>query len=136
MSNDSQLKHAELTTFRAVEQFKSAISMAELALKSSIVINGGAAVSVLTFVGNTKSIEKIFLIYGLLLFSLGVFLAATSTIFAYLAQNKYLEAIKSEELKSKDDFYRKMAIFVCSFSYFCFLAGIIFVALGMCDIGT
>lgn len=131
MSTDKELKDAELSTFKAIEQFKSVISMAELSLKSSIVINGGAAVAILTFVGNSKIVDKSQLVFGLLSFSLGVFLASVATLFGYLAQNNYLE---SQE--KKGDKYRDCAILICGVSYLFFFIGIVSVAFGLIKIGT
>jgi hypothetical protein len=58
MNDEQKLKTAELNHLRAIEHFKSVISMAELALKSSILINGGASIALLTFIGNVKTIIR------------------------------------------------------------------------------
>ena len=86
MNDDQKIKIAELKQLRAIEHFKSVISMAELALKSAIFINGGASVALLTFIGNIKSGDKNFLVYSLCSFAFGgLFGAIGSCGLSYLA---------------------------------------------------
>ena len=75
---------SELKTLKSIEHFKSVISMAELALKSSILVNGGAAVALLTFIGKVTSGDKSLLVYGLLCFSIGVLFGAISVSYTHL----------------------------------------------------
>ncbi|MGR3219179.1 MAG: hypothetical protein ACUZ8H_05085 [Candidatus Anammoxibacter sp.] len=50
--NERNLAHYNAQQLQAVEMFKSVISYGATALKSAILINGGAAVALLAFIGN------------------------------------------------------------------------------------
>ncbi|MFD3283846.1 hypothetical protein ACE41O_12040 [Alteromonas macleodii] len=127
--NDDKI--AELKLQRAVEHFKSVIQMAELALKSSIMINGGAAVALLTFVGNSKAEDKTFLVYSLFAFSLGVLFGAISALLAYLAQNHFMEQINNNESPSDNQAHKISAIGAISLSYLAFFIGILLASQGV-----
>lgn len=82
------------------EMLKATIEAGQTALKSAIIINGGAAVSMLAFVGN--AITKSDLRPGspllthtgvaLFIFMIGTGLAGTSTAIRYLSQHCYQDA--------------------------------------------
>ena len=82
-----------------LEVFKSQITFAGSALKTLILVNGGAAVALLSLVGNlwsktqteTLSVPEQ-LIDATALFSVGVLVGAVATGLAYLAQVFYGEA--------------------------------------------
>ncbi|WP_429933152.1 hypothetical protein [Alteromonas sp. 4B03] len=136
MNDDQKIKIAELKQLRAIEHFKSVISMAELALKSAILINGGASVALLTFIGNIKSGDKNFLVYSLCSFAFGVLFGAIGTFLAYLAQNHFMEQINAQ-IKSQDDEKHKfVAIGSCGLSYLAFFIGIILASNGLMGIST
>ncbi len=74
-----------------LEMLRSTIMTGQAALKGSLLINGGAAVAVLAFVGNawTKDVPRHVLAgasYGLSLFVWGVLAAATALGATYLSQ--------------------------------------------------
>lgn len=83
------------------EMLKATTEAGQTALKSSILINGGAAVAMLAFVGN--AVTKTDLRPGspllshiglaLFVFMVGTGLAGTSTAFRYLSQWCYAEAV-------------------------------------------
>ncbi|MFM0506701.1 hypothetical protein [Paraburkholderia sp. RL17-373-BIF-A] len=83
------------------EMLKATTEAGQTALKSAILINGGAAVAMLAFVGNavTKSDLRpgspiLSHIGGaLLIFMVGTGLAGTSTAFRYISQWCYAEAV-------------------------------------------
>lgn len=94
-SYKSQLA-ANIEHYRSVNEFnmemlRATITTGQSALKSAMLINGGAAVAVLAFLGNawTKEIPRHVLTgaaYGLSLFVWGVLSAATAVGFTYLSQ--------------------------------------------------
>lgn len=74
-----------------LEMLRSTIMTGQTALRSSLLINGGAAVAVLAFLGNawSKGIPHQVLVgasYGLSLFVWGVLAASTATGATYLSQ--------------------------------------------------
>ena len=81
-----------------LEQFRSVMQMATMAVKNAILINGGGAISLLTFLGNAKlEFCVAYLVWALQLFCLGVALAAFATAFGYFAQNRHLASIQNNE---------------------------------------
>ena len=78
-----------------LEMFKSVISTGQNALKSVILINGGAAVALLAFIGSIwdKStndiVIKILLLISMAGFVFGTFLGGVSASFTYLTQHLY-----------------------------------------------
>ena len=132
MNIENEIKIKELQQTRAIEHFKSVISMAELALKTSILTNGAAAISSLTFVGNAGEVaSKELVVYGLFLFTLGVLFGAVATFFAYLTQNSYMEQINEDIPLNDDGKYKQLAIKTCGASYLFFLVGIVLVGGGI-----
>jgi len=128
--NEQNLKITELNQIRAIEHFKSVISMAELSLKTSILINGGATVSILTFLGNTKVNFNLLVTVSLIIFALGVFFGGVSTLLGYMAQNEYMRRINNKEERNPINIYKSAAIVSCFLAYVAFLVGIIFVFAG------
>jgi hypothetical protein len=77
-----------------LEMFKSVIQSGQTALRASFLINGGAAIALLAFIGNiwnkTQNITVIkSLAISLCVFSTGVLFVALSTGMTYLTQNAY-----------------------------------------------
>jgi hypothetical protein len=58
------------------------------AIKALLIINGAAAVSILTFIGNTKA-HEVLLILALVSFAFGVVTGVATHICAYLTQLVY-----------------------------------------------
>ena len=81
------------------KEFDAVISLAQTALKSSILINGGAAIAILALMGNTWSENSITadLAESLLFFSIGVLLAVISSGAAYLSQILFLRVFGEED---------------------------------------
>lgn len=74
-----------------LEMLRGTIATGQSAIKSSLLINGGAAVAVLAFLGNawSKELPRHVLLgasYGLSLFVWGVLAAATAAGFTYVSQ--------------------------------------------------
>lgn len=108
---ENELKIAQLQSDASLEMFKSVVEAGLNALKSAIIINGGAAVALLAFIGgiikttseNQASISCIG--QALLIFTIGVGLAGTATGLRYMTQWCYHDAMdkmyknKTSEIK-------------------------------------
>lgn len=125
METEAKLRAVELQQAHAFEHFRSVISMAELALKSAILINGGACIALLTFIGNSTRSENILIVGGLFAFAAGVFLGALATFLAYLTQNEFMRQINDNEEHNEGEWRKVWAIRVCGSSYGAFLLGVI-----------
>lgn len=85
-------RRMELWKEARVEMMRAVISFGQGAIRSLVLINGGAAVAVMTFVGNLKSRQENgaeILAQSMLLFSFGVVAAAIVAGFAYVTQYLY-----------------------------------------------
>ncbi len=76
------------------QNFRSVIDYGLTAVKAAMLINGGAAIAILAFLGNLKpgaplSIPPTSLAFPLLSFSAGVLLGALGTMFGYFTQYKF-----------------------------------------------
>ena len=91
------------------EDFKirheAAVGYAQAALKSLVLVNGGAILSLLTFIGNANSnVDKPLISYAFACFGLGLFSALIAHGAAYWAQEGYLNAAvaRAENRESSD----------------------------------
>ncbi len=108
---------------RNLEMFKSVILAGQSALKSAILVNGGAAVALLAFIGNIWNkqtdvyvVEK--LLVSMALFALGNLTGAVASGFTYLAQRKYADG------KDKGgNILNSVIIGLVIFSYLMFITG-------------
>lgn len=105
------------------EMFKSVIEAGQTALKSAILINGGAAVALLAFLGNllTKEAPKGIAVpipvmgHAMLIFIMGVGLAGLASGFRYLCQWLY----SSDWNRTGDAFnYSAIVLGLASFAAF------------------
>jgi len=88
------------------EQFQSTIEIGLEVLKSSILINGGAAIALLTFLGNSNgNVKTIFLVSALKLFSGGVVSATFGGFLTYVAQRLHLGSVASAGRGSNAGFW-------------------------------
>ncbi len=100
--NASNLEGIKFHQAGQLEVFRGAIRFAEIALKSAVLINGGAAVAFLAFIGTlwtgtAENPESIMKLSGpLMMFVWGVFLGALSSGLAYLTQICYAEGAHNE----------------------------------------
>jgi hypothetical protein len=72
-----------------LEMFRSVITAGQNSIKSSFLLNGGAAIALLAFIGHLAEIKSTHvsgLIWGLVLFSLGVLATAVTSGLTYLCQ--------------------------------------------------
>ena len=114
-------EEARFSEERRLEQFRSVMQVSVLALRSAMVINGGAAVALLTFLGNMKDANGMScFIAALQYFVVGVGLAAFATGTSYLAQYRYLYEVKNEGSASRGRYitYFTIAIVFCSYLVF------------------
>lgn len=100
--NQINIETMKLNEAIRLESFRSTISSGMNAAKSCMLINGGASVALLAFIGNiwnkaSLDIAAMLVSKGLLFFCSGVALAALCTGFTYLAQS----AFTSSELGTK-----------------------------------
>lgn len=103
-----------------IEMFRATIAAGQTAMKSAILINGGAAVATLAFVGSLVQHRTLVRSFGVVLpcFALGALFGAVGTGFAYLAACKYAH----EDARS-GHWRNNLAIFFTILSYVGFLVG-------------
>ncbi|AAZ28418.1 hypothetical protein [Colwellia psychrerythraea] len=92
--NDRSIAHANNETAHSLEMFKSVITAGQSALKSSMVVNGGAAAALLAFTGkiwetSTSELVANSLTSSIFIFCLGVLCAALATGTTYLSQMSF-----------------------------------------------
>jgi len=90
--NDRNIAHANNLTASSLELFKSVILVGQSALKASMLINGGAAVALLAFMGkiwgtSTSSEVAGNISMALFLFCIGIFLSALASGVTYVSQS-------------------------------------------------
>ncbi len=81
-------------------KFQAAVQAGQAALKSAFLINGGAAVALLAFIGNiwTKTNANVSgLGFPLLLYVFGVWCPAIATGLTYLVQCQYGKSVKDDD---------------------------------------
>ena len=93
-TNTAKIEEMKLNHATEIEVFKSVITVGANAAKAGMLINGGAAVSLLAFLGNiwnksTSPTAFSSLTLTLLYFVLGVLCAGACTGFTYLSQVSY-----------------------------------------------
>jgi len=96
MEHESKLAEYDAENARRLEMFKSVITAGQSALKSAILINGGAAVAMLAFAGSIwgKSLAQCtvkYLLAAMGLFVVGVLLGAVASGLTYLVQRAYAQ---------------------------------------------
>ncbi len=124
-----KLEHeSSLAQFRAVvdtkiEEFKSVISAGQTALRSAILINGGAAIALLSFIGhiwntNTSTAIAKEITCSLFIFLIGVLAGTVSTGTTYLSQYSY-----GYGKYKLGHIINILTIMIIIISYICFLYG-------------
>jgi len=109
---------------RETENFKSVILAGQNALKSAMLINGGAVVALLTtWKAESPTLLKL-LAAPLLWFVAGVLLDALATGATYVSQLCYaLDADSGEKLFKRGQIFHCLAILLVGASYMTFLYG-------------
>ena len=113
------------------EVFKGMIAIAISALKCVLLVNGGAAIAFLTFLGHLpqSKIKCIPLIF--FFFLVGVFFAALAYFFAYLTQLNLFEESINNNFNGKHVCWLHTTIAVGLAGIICFLIGS---SIGVCAI--
>lgn len=99
---------------------------AVMALRSAMIVNGCAVISLLTLTfSNFATIEINSLILALRLFGLGVLSAVLAIGAAFLAQRRYLTELRNTKLTRKGRHVTKIAFALLVASYLAFFLGIV-----------
>lgn len=124
----AELEHqSRLTQYNAEAELSrrlldAAMDFAAGALKAVLLINGGAAIAVLSFLGNRNDVELTWFPDSLVSFTVGVLCAAIASGFAYVAQICYAETNKL----SPGKYFRCFAVTSVVLSYVAFALGAYF----------
>ncbi len=99
LQHESNLAHYRATREAALDMFRSVIGFAQYALKTIILVNGGAAVAMLALIGNIWSKESSVEVAKAIAcseayFAFGVLIGAIATSTAYFTQYFYERASK------------------------------------------
>jgi len=121
--HERNLAHYDAQQQHSLELLRSVIAYGQAALKSAILINGGAAAALLAFIGNIwakgivpQAVSSI--TNAIIFFSSGVLASAFGTGTTYLTQYCY-----SEEWNKSAKLFHILTIIVVLFSYFLFAMG-------------
>ena len=106
--------------------------MARGGIQRAMLLNGGAAVALLSFLGNNVgargsdrlAVDLVMIKWAMLDFGVGVFLAAWTYFAAYMIHHASVENHLGRSVR----FYRRVAIAMCLGSLMIFLAGIVITA--------
>lgn len=117
--------------FKQVIEFKrgmfdSVIETAKGALKTILIINGGATLAFITFLSRPEAkYPSIAILNGLLAFSLGVVMSAIAAATTYLAQHHY-----AEKRNNQGDLFRRLTITLVVSALLFFIEGILLAYIG------
>ncbi|HEY4249299.1 MAG TPA: hypothetical protein VGM64_20925 [Lacunisphaera sp.] len=124
LSRFHELQHASnLATYRESQEFnrtmfRAAMEFAGGALKSALLINGGAAVAILAYLGSRNSHHSEDFSNALAAYTIGVLVSAVATGAAYFAQLAF-----TENHDRRGNVYRIVAIIFILGSYAAFGTG-------------
>jgi hypothetical protein len=140
LNTSIRLKNYETLSSQALEMFKAVIAMGQSAIRNAILINGAAAVAMMSFIGNAASksgncgLEKIVSV-ALAMFAYGALTGAISSGATYLTQlifsYCYAKDMKinvdnfGKEHPEKIDQFTKAKILAYAFQGIAILSGII-----------
>ena len=101
LNTSIRLKNYEMLSNQSIEMFKSIIAMGQAAIKYSVLINGAAAIAMMTFMGNVVSKTgndgmNSALSASLAIFSYGALAGAVSSGTAYVSQSVYAICYRKE----------------------------------------
>ena len=99
-------------------------------IKALLFLNGAATVSILTFVGNTKSRSEL-LVFAMICFAFGAATGPVAFLLAYLTQLKYGNAFRTDGDWASAKKYHFCAYVAVGLGILLFLAGIIFASCGL-----
>ncbi len=82
---------------RHLELIRATVAFEHAALRPTFLLNGGALIAVLTFLGHAwtrdgswVAINKVSMIWAIISWALGVFTAGAATFFGYTSQHEFL----------------------------------------------
>ncbi len=122
-----QLEKDKINSERELELLRAVMQFSMIALRTSILINGAAAIAVMTFMGNVdKPIDMEHIKHSLTCWCVGVFLSATAMVFGYVAQQYHLSAFQAdnEDLNIIGSRMGKLSAFLIVLSICCFFLGL------------
>lgn len=124
VENEKNIAHYNAQQLHAVEMFRSVIGYGSATLKSAILINGGAAVALLAFIGNIWNLDVSqgvvsHLTSAIVYFSFGVLAAAIGTALSYFTQYFY-----SEDYQRTGIVFHTLTVVIVVSSYVLFSLGI------------
>ena len=118
----------EETKFQWAEGMKYALE----GIKAIFVLNGAATVSILTFVGNTKT-KSDFLVYAMIFFAIGTLTGPVSFCFAYLTQLTYGNSFRSGGNRTSGNKFHYLTYFAVVCGMLFFICGIAFAGFGFLE---
>src|ERR1700722_9884926 len=128
--NEKALLQLKLKQERQLAMFKAILDLAAVALNAAFLVNGGAAVAMLAFVGTARANTNLFdthaLVFALSIFALGVFAALIATGLGYYTQVKYAQT-EATEISTEN----KVVALLIFVSYVAFFVGAFFAAKGL-----
>ena len=108
-------------------EYKAAIDIALVALRSAILINGGAAIAILAFWGNalgagSDNVDSSHIASALGHFAQGVLSGGIATVAAYLAQRAFSFISDTSRVGGA---FNITGLLLVGWAYWCFYSGII-----------
>jgi len=133
--------NAPLESAKSLEMFKAVLETGQTAIKSATLINGGAAVALLAFLGSSSTSKDAGLInnlhilnYALIAFVVGVAFAGITSGLRYISQAIYSEVMETGKWRAWGNCIRNAAIFFGCLSFITFLAGSGIAARAFCSL--
>ena len=122
-SLQKDIENLKATHASRIESFKAVIEFGKVAVSTSVLLNGGAAIAVLSLLGNfstNRPAAAALLANPIFCWAIGALVAGVSASTAYLAQNLYTQNI----LSSAGNRWRVATMILVFLSYFCFSSGV------------
>ena len=123
-----QLEQSRIEADHSIEGFRAVVSFATIAIRGLLIINGGAAIALLAFLGHiasspTSAALVPVLSGALMYFGWGAFLAAFAAGGAYLAQVLFTE-LEGEKSVIWGNVCRVISVAVVATGYVVFILGL------------
>jgi hypothetical protein len=113
-----------------------AIDFALEGLRSAILINGAAAIALLTFASGNKTTIAASLKCSLLAFGLGVFISTIAMLLAYIAQLMFAEIDNTGHAEGKRNTAGRLGDIFQALGALCFLIAMVAFLIGMWSAST
>lgn len=135
--NEYNLKIAALEFEQSNAMLNWMGNLARTLFSTLVMINGGAIISLLTFVGNSKHINKLYNLWpwSFVFFGCGILCVVIAICFAFCAQKIFREGLDKDIKEAKETdysiknkkgiFMRNLSIFSTILSVLCFIVGAI-----------